>query len=85
MDNLEWMAEMEEWQQRRRPAGLDPYDWGAFRRYMINDYGRDPGIAPLPTFLEYEEDATESGQMTTDQKVEETETLAAGLEKTASE
>jgi hypothetical protein len=75
---------MEDWQRQRQPNGLDPYDWDAFRTHAISSYGLDPGIVPLPTFLEYEPDDTEREQLT-DQKEEEIDTLAAGLEKSASE
>ena len=52
---------------------------------MINDYERDPGIVPLPTFLDFTPDDTERQQLLTDQEEEEIDTLAAGLEKSASE
>jgi hypothetical protein len=81
---MEWLPRMEDWQQQRQPEGLDPYDWEAFRMYAISSYGRDPGIVPLTGFLEYEADDTERQQQI-DKDSEETETLAAGLEKSASE
>ena len=84
MDNMDWLSRMEDWQQERQPKGLDPYDWEAFRVYAISSYGVDPGIVPLPTFLQYAADDTERQQLT-DQDSEEIETAAAGLEKSASE
>ncbi len=76
------LAAMEEWQQQRQRAGADPYDWTTFRGHMLEQYGHDPGVAPVAVFLAFE---AEAGPATKDRDVEAVVTAAAGLEKTQSE
>ncbi len=83
MDRMDKLAVMEEWQQQRQRAGADPYDWTAFRGYVLEQHHHDPGVAPVAVFLAFE---AEDGKATPkDREVEAVVATAAGLEKTQSE
>lgn len=85
MDKMEILAVMEEWQRRRHQAGADAYDWTVFRGYLLQNYSRDPGVAPVAVFLAYEPEDREGKHATMNQKTEAALTAAAALEKSASE